>query len=507
MSLLDKEYFEVFTHAVINSKDLETAMSEVYKFFRKHLPLDFQDLSIYDAQSGTLRYRAYANDQGVILADETVRFSEAARKEASTITTRKIQILGNLLDSTVGKEIYAHLGLEVPGTSMPVLVELGSSQYGVLSLVAWGKDRFTTEHLAMVEALYVPIAGAVRHILSQLEIASLKERLVRATGEIRERILGHRIIGASTGLREVMGLVEQAAPLDVSILIMGETGVGKEVVATAIHNMSKRSEGPMISINCGAIPDTLIDSELFGHEKGAFTGADSLKQGYFEQANRGTIFLDEIGELSLQAQVKLLRVIQDMTFQRVGGKRPIKVDVRVIAATNRDLTSFVTTLQFRKDLWFRLSVFPIHVPPLRERLIDIPAFAEYFIRRQTVEMNLPYRSRLASGAVEQLQCYDWPGNVRELQNVIERAIILSNGEPLSFPNLAGNVPAKPESSAPLDSPYPTYDEITAQYIRQTLMKTSGQVAGIGGAAELMGMHPSTLRARMKKLGIKAKMLR
>jgi len=236
-----------------------------------------------------------------------------------------------------------------------------------------------------------------------MEIVNLKEYITLVNEEIRERFMGRRIIGSTTGLKEVLTLVEQAAPLDIPILITGETGVGKEVVASIIHQRSKRSDGPMISINCGAIPDTLLDSELFGHEKGAFTSADAMKQGYFERADRGTIFLDEIGELTLQAQVKLLRVIQDMTFQRVGGKRFITVDVRVIAATNRNLESLIAELQFRKDLWFRLNVFPIQVPPLRERLIDIPALAVYFARRQTIEMNLPYQPRFATGAMEQLQ--------------------------------------------------------------------------------------------------------
>jgi transcriptional regulator with GAF, ATPase, and Fis domain len=281
---------------------------------------------------------------------------------------------------------------------------------------------------------------------------------------------------------------------------MGETGVGKEVVANAIHHLSKRSDGPMISINCGAIPDTLLDNELFGHEKGAFTDASTMKQGYFEQADRGTIFFDEIGELTLQAQVKLLRVIQDMTFQRVGGKRP---NVRVIAATNRDLGDMIANLQFRKDLWFRLNVFPIHIPALRERKIDIPALAEYFARRQSIEMNLSFRFRFAPGAIEQLQNYDWPGNVRELKNVIERALIICQGQPLSFPNLFGISAQEQESPQLPDSgPYPTLNDIQARHIKQTLTRSKGRITGKAGAAELLDIKPSTLRARMKKLGIR-----
>ena len=505
MQRLEKEAVETFTRRVFNSKDIETAIFEVYKFFSRYFPLDYLTVPIYDAQRGVLRYRAFVTDKDVILTDEIVRLSETAEKEARRIVSRKIELIGSVLQNLTTKEVAAHLGFTDPSASMSVIIEIGPSLYGVLALVAWGENKYTAVHLKMIEELYDPIAGAVRHILSQLEIASLKEHIIRVNEEIRERLVGRRIIGAHTGLKDVMTLMEQAAPLDVPLLIMGETGVGKEVVANAIHNMSKRSDGPMISINCGAIPDTLLDSELFGHEKGAFTGADAMRQGYFEQADSGTIFLDEIGELSLQAQVKLLRVIQEMNFQRVGGKRPISVDARVIAATNRDLRSLVANLKFRNDLWFRLNVFPIHVPPLRERMIDIPAFAEYFVRRKSIEMNLPYLSRFASGAMEQLQAYDWPGNVRELQNVIERALITSRGEPLSFPNLAGNSLANVQSAAPSESgPYPTLDEMTARYIRQTLVKTNGKLSGEGGAADLLGINPSTLRARMRKLGIQVK---
>jgi len=502
---MEKETIEVITRRVINSRNLETAISEVYKLFRRYLPLDFLNLPIYDSERGTLRYRAFANSQGVILTDETIRLSETARKEAKRIVAKKVELIDSLHENPVTKDVTAHLGLEEPGSSIAAVIDIGSSCFGVLGLAAWGKNRYTPVHLKIIEDLYEYISGAVRHILNQLEIASLKGRLIRENQEIRERLIDGRVIGALAGLKEVMSLAEQSAPLDVPVLIMGETGTGKEVVANSIHRMSKRSDGPMVSINCGAIPDTLLDSELFGHEKGAFTGADAIKIGYFEQAAHGTIFMDEIGELSMQAQVKLLRVMQNMTFQRVGGRMPITVDVRVIAATNRDLTALIANLKFRKDLWFRLNVFPIHVPPLRERIIDIPALAEYFVRKQTIEMNLPYQSRLATGAIERLQAYDWPGNVRELKNVIERELITSRGEQLTFKNLAEIPPEIRECSVSSEpNRYLTLDEMTAQYIHQTLKKTKGKISGMGSASDLLGINPSTLRARMRKLGIQVK---
>ncbi|MGD0210585.1 MAG: sigma-54 dependent transcriptional regulator [Desulfomonilia bacterium] len=504
INLIDKKAIDAFTQRVFSSRDLESSINEVYKFLRKHFPLDFMNIPIYDSQRGTLWYRSFVTDDGVILADETIRLSEIAQAEALKMVLHKTILISNVQEHPITREVGAHLGIEDVGSTIILNMGLGPERYGVLGLVAFGKDRYTGVHLKLLEDLFEPVAGAVRYILSQLEIASLRERLIIENQEIRDR-LAYRIIGAEAGLKEVMSLVDQAAPLDVPVLLMGETGTGKEVIANAIHHRSSRSDGPLISVNCGAIPETLLDSELFGYEKGAFTGAVSLKKGYFEQADRGTIFLDEIGELSLQAQVKLLRVIQTLAFQRVGGSRTISIDVRVITATNRDLATMVENRQFRSDLWFRLNIFPIRIPPLRERKVDIPALAEYFARRQSIEMNLPYTYRFLPGAIEQLQRYDWPGNVRELQNVIERALIISGGEPLSFPNLSGGPNTQPDKDFLTQTEHHlTLDEMIDQYIRKTLTLTNGRIAGKGGAADLLALNPSTLRGKMRKLGIQIK---
>ncbi len=350
--------------------------------------------------------------------------------------------------------------------------------------------------------MFGPVAGSIRHILSQLEITSQRERLITENQELKKR-LGYRIIGAESGLKKVIHSVQQVAELDIPILLSGETGVGKEVIANAIHLRSKRSKGPLVSFNCGAIPETLLESELFGYEKGAFTGADGMKRGYFEQADGGTVFMDEIGELSVQAQVKLLRFLQSMELRRVGGTRTISVNTRIVSATNRDLETMVINARFRKDLWYRLNVFPIRIPPLRERKDDIPEFAEYFASRQSVDMNLPYPHEFAPHAMEQLKTYDWPGNVRELQNVIERALILSRGEPLHFPDLSacpGNLPG--EASFRQPDHFPTMAEMITLHIKKSVHLANGRIEGRGGAAELLGMNPSTLRAKMRKLKIK-----
>jgi transcriptional regulator with GAF, ATPase, and Fis domain len=296
-------------------------------------------------------------------------------------------------------------------------------------------------------------------------------------------------------------MIHQVAALDSPVLIMGETGTGKDVIANAIHYSSARSEGPFVSVNCGGIPDTLMDSELFGHEKGAFTGALSQKRGRFERAHNGTIFLDEIGELPLQAQTRLLRVLQTKEIERVGGVDTISLDIRIIAATNRDLETMVKNDEFREDLWFRLNVFPIYVPPLRERTVDIPALIQHFINQKAKELKLASIPTIAPGAIDSAMSYRWPGNVRELQNVIERALILNPQGPLAFEGLATHTPhAAASADAPRLESY-NLDETIAHHISRVLQITNGRINGPDGAARLLGVNPSTLRNRMKKLHI------
>lgn len=261
----------------------------------------------------------------------------------------------------------------------------------------------------------------------------------------------------------------------------------------------------MISLQCGAVPDSLLDSELFGHEKGAFTGASERKRGRFERADGGTLFLDEIGELTLEAQVKLLRVLQEHQFERVGGTQTIQTDVRVIAATHRDLETMVKEGSFREDLWYRLNVLPIRIPPLRLRREDIPSLVQYFVERKVQEMNLHPTPEINARELDRLQTYDWPGNVRELQNIVERALILSQGGQLRFPELASNTPApRPASVNTTEGTLGTLDEAVADHIRNLLQRTGGKVAGPGGAAEILQMKPSTLRWRIKKLKIRTR---
>jgi transcriptional regulator with GAF, ATPase, and Fis domain len=312
---------------------------------------------------------------------------------------------------------------------------------------------------------------------------------------------GEEIVGANFGLKDVMHKVNQVAPLDSPVLLLGETGVGKDVIANAIHYSSPRKDGPFISVNCGAIPDTLIDSELFGHEKGAFTGAISQKRGRFERADKGTIFLDEIAELPLLSQTRLLHVLQNKTIERVGGTKTLNLDIRVIAATNQDLKERIKTNQFREDLWFRLNVFPITIPPLRQRKPDIPALLQHFLSLKSKQLKLPTIPSIAPGALDTLMDYHWPGNVRELENIVERTLILDRKGPLNFDHLKaeqgkgdGHPTGEPDDIVNLD-------ELFIQHIRKILDRTGGKIHGPGGAANLLGINASTLRNRMKKLGI------
>jgi transcriptional regulator with GAF, ATPase, and Fis domain len=293
-----------------------------------------------------------------------------------------------------------------------------------------------------------------------------------------------------------MAQVRRVALTDTPVLLLGETGTGKELLARAVHESSDRSAAILVKVNCAALPADLLESELFGHEKGAFTGAIQQRKGRFELADKGSLFLDELGELSLSAQAKLLRVLQEQEFERVGGSETLKVDVRVIAATHRNLAEEVAAGRFRADLYYRLNVFPIDVPPLRQRLVDIPLLARFFLGKYAKKFAKPLTDIDPAG-LEQLRQYQWPGNVRELQNVIERAVILSSGPWLEIAPL---VSPRVHASA-LVQPLRTLEAVEREHILRTLAATDWVISGSKGAAAILAMNPNTLRSRMQKLGI------
>ena len=327
----------------------------------------------------------------------------------------------------------------------------------------------------------------------EAEVAYLRE-------ELRSRSDFSEIVGESDGIWKVLRNIDMVAPTDSTVLILGETGTGKELVARAIHKNSKRSNGSFVRVNCAALPESLLESELFGHEHGAFTGATQQRAGRFELADGGTIFLDEIGEMPLPAQSRLLRVLQEQELERVGSSQTIRIDTRVLAATNRNLLDMVDEGDFREDLYYRLNVFPIQVPPLRERTEDIPILVRFFLTKHAERLG-KWIEKIPKPVLQNLQAYTWTGNVRELENVIERAMILTSGDKLQLPS--GVLPIR-KSRPARNSVLRPLSEVAEEHIRSVLEHTNGVIAGPQGAARILDMNPNTLRSRMEKLGIKAK---
>jgi formate hydrogenlyase transcriptional activator len=390
---------------------------------------------------------------------------------------------------------------------------------GFLSVVSVQRDRYSDEDAVFLQEVANQVALAIQNMQSYQEIASLKARLETENVYLREELRTEHnfeeIVGNSSALLRVLNAVEQVAPTDSTVLIYGETGTGKELIARAIHNRSTRNGRALVSVNCSAISAGLVESELFGHVKGAFTGALERRIGRFELANGGTIFLDEIGELSLETQVKLLRVLQEHEFEPVGSSHPLRVEVRVIAATNRNLPEAVQAGRFRSDLFYRLNVFPLELPPLRERRSDIPQLVAFCLSQFSKRLGKKIDG-VSRESMDNLVNYPWPGNIRELQNVIERAIILSVGPTLRLDRDLMPIAAAakgmeiPETATPrdwqvdLESPKPllTLEEVERNHILAALQHTGGVVDGPKGAAKILNRHPNTLRHRMDKLGIK-----
>jgi formate hydrogenlyase transcriptional activator len=383
---------------------------------------------------------------------------------------------------------------------------------GLFGVVQYQDNAFTGDDIEFLTQVANQVAIAVENALAYAQITALKNQLAQEKlylqDEIRDELKFENLIGKSRALRQVLKHVNSVAPTDSTVLIFGETGTGKELIARAIHNLSSRHTRPFVKLNCAAIPMGLLESELFGHEKGAFTGAIAQRIGRFEVANGGTIFLDEIGEIPVELQTKLLRVLQEREFERLGSSRTIRTDTRLIAATNRDLEAMVSAQKFRSDLFFRLNVFPVHVPPLRDRQEDIPILVRHFTQQLSRRMNRMIET-IPSSAMDALCAYHWPGNIRELQNVIERAVILSTGTALAVDvadlrptKVSGEIQKaavlKPTGNGAI---YNVLEETERQHIISALGQCNWVVAGPNGAAARLGMKRSTLQLRIRKLGI------
>ncbi|MCA1988597.1 MAG: sigma 54-interacting transcriptional regulator [Desulfarculus sp.] len=508
MGLDENLFFREATLRLCSSLDIEVALQRCHEYIGRFMPVMQMSLHILDFEQNVLRVVAMVGANLPDGREQVLHLPEKGRREAKAYwkTGAVVRIINQPDQIKLNPELLSRLGLDENISYMSMVLELEGSQLGEVGLIAQGLEQYSAEHARLLHLLREPLSIAMSNALQYQEILRYKQMLADDNKYLLDELrsmAGDEIIGADFGLSMVMRLVEQVAPLDSPVLLLGETGTGKELIANAVHRSSPRKEGPFIKVNCGAIPETLLDSELFGHEKGAFTGAISQSRGRFERADRGTIFLDEIGELPPQAQVRLLHVLQRKEVERVGGTRSIPVDIRIISATHRDLPQMVAAGQFREDLWFRLNVFPIMIPPLRQRKGDIPYLVHHFINRKSMELKLKERPTLASDAIDRLLAYDWPGNVRELENTVERALIqhrtgghLSFGELLPLADSGGAVQAQGP-----DEPLISLDEINARHIRRAMKEAGGKIYGPGGAAQLLSINPNTLRKRMDKLGI------
>jgi transcriptional regulator with GAF, ATPase, and Fis domain len=505
-------FFREVTVRICSSLDIRTALANVFDYLSEHFPLDTLCLTILDADLGAIRRIANAMTRDLDIPDETIPLSKQLWDQVQTFSQHHRKVFISTDPDIIG-ELFDSLGvphLKMKGNSDLVLpLWIGQGFIGFITLRVGGEKRYNSDHLELLGTVAEPFAIALSNALAYEKILKYRDILIDDNRFLSKELFpytGDEIVGSNSGLRNVMEMVRQVAPLNNSVLLLGETGTGKELIANAIHYSSPRKGGPFVKVNCGAIPENLIDSELFGYDKGAFTGATSDKRGRFERASGGTIFLDEIGELPQKAQVRLLRVLQYREIERVGGNKPIPVDIRVIAATHRNLERMVSEDQFREDLWYRLNIFPIIIPPLRQRKEDIPALARFFVARKSRELDIKTPPAIAPGALQRLMEYSWQGNIRELENLVERELIRHKGGQLMFNSLPGGkddaMTVSNQDAFEVYNDSLSLDEMMALHIRKILEKTNGRIHGSGGAAEILKIKATTLRGRMDKLGIK-----
>jgi formate hydrogenlyase transcriptional activator len=486
------------TNTLVSELDIRDLFPSITACVRRAVPHEYSSLALRVPGTDQLRVHALVFDgpAGVLAEGATAALTETPAGEA--VETRRPITLNSEDLSRFSASVVQRLaaaGLKSI-CCLPLITRL--QVLGTLNVGSTREKAFSETDVDFLSQVAGQAAIAIENATTYQEIEQLKDRLAEEKLYLQDEIRTDRnfgeIIGDSPTFRNVLEQVETVAPTDASVLILGETGTGKELIARALHDLSGRRERTFVKLNCAAIPTGLLESELFGHEKGAFTGAIMQKAGRFELANKGTLFLDEIGDIPLELQPKLLRALQEHEFERLGGTRTIKVDVRLVAATNRDLAQMINERQFRTDLYYRLSVFPISVPPLRERADDIPKLVRYFTQKFARRMN-KHVETISQDTMDALVRYPWPGNVRELENLIERAVILTRGAALQIP-LSELRPTTPETASPL-----TLEEAERDHIRRVLEQSNGVVGGPNGAAAKLGMKRTTLQSKMKKLGI------
>ncbi len=505
-----QQLFFDFTSAICRHLQPKDSLFAAFNVLRQHLSVDHAFLEAFDFDLGVVHALAEARVDGGKQLNRQVPIGPELKSimnaRKSSLEKPAVVIMNEPAKNSIARQMLGSFGGSLDCSLIVLNPVLDGAVVGAIVLINESGKPFTQEDADLLALLDRPCAISIINSLKHQQLllfqSSLEEENQALHIELRAH-LSNTIVGADFGLAPTLSLSNKASQHDSPVLLLGETGVGKDVLANYIHRVSARNQGPFISVNCGAIPDALMDSELFGHEKGAFTGAVAMKRGKFERANGGTIFLDEIGELPMAAQVRLLRVLQNRELERVGGATTITLDLRVIAATHRDIEKMVRDGEFREDLYFRLNVFPIEVPPLRDRKQDIPALVDFFIKRKTQHLKLGKPPTITPELVQTLCEYHWPGNVRELENVIERALITSEQGQLSVPFLDSSHRVKGEacSTEPDNTSIEPLDIAIAKHIKRALNATNGQVHGEGGAAQLLEINPNTLRSRMRKLKI------
>jgi formate hydrogenlyase transcriptional activator len=483
---------------LVTNRDMEKLFPAISGFMRRMIKHEYASVAVYDEAAHSLSL--YPLDSpltmGLLGKDTTIPVKETPVGHA--LLERETKMFDR--EDLVGiQSSYVSQMLEQGIQSLcciPLITRKGT--LGALNLGSTQKNAFESQDIGLLQQVAAQVAIALDNARAYHEIAELTDRLAKEKlyleDEIRSELNFEEIVGESAALKRVLNQAKTVAPSDASVLILGETGTGKELIARAIHRMSSRKDNNFIKLNCAAIPTGLLESELFGHEKGAFTGAISQKVGRLELAHKGTLFLDEVGDIPLELQPKLLRVLQDQEFERLGSTRTIRVNVRLIAATNRDLAKAVAEREFRSDLFYRLNVFPIRMPALRERENDTPLLVRYFVQKFARRMNKPIDT-IPTETMNALVRWGWPGNVRELENFIERSVILSEGPVLSVP-LAELTPTSENSYS-----NGTLESLERQYIVRVLRETGGVIAGLRGAAARLGLKRTTLQSRMLRMGI------
>lgn len=543
----DFDFFQKAVSHITSSLDLAESMVSLFAYLENHFPLDGISLHQYSRKLSALKLLFlvtkdsfnYVESIMPLAPEHSKRMIYYESNEDPILVSDGVDELSVIRDH---RRAISHLLPYKRCSYLIGIMHAGEKPIGHLCFIGSGFKCFTDEHVRKMRLLLSPFTLAMANMLQFKRVLDFQEKLYAEKSSLEEelrQLQAPPIIGENGGLLETMKVVEQLKGRETPVFIFGETGTGKELIADAVQKISPRANKPFIKINCGAIPDSLIVSELFGYEKGAFTGAARSHPGRFEQADGGTLFLDEVGELSPNAQVHLLRVLQNNVVERLGGKESIPVDVRIIAATNRNLETMLRNGEFREDLYYRLLVFPIHLPPLRKRTEDVPALVHYFIKRVCDRLNVSNRPTLHPDSIPVLKQYSWPGNVRELENMVERAVLMSSGKYLQLEKFLPQDPGwyispgsekgfleklidqriraaledvqlteqrrREKNTTATEDPatIEPLDDVVRRSIKNALARCRGKVHGPRGAADLLGLNPSTLRNKMKRLGVSA----